>query len=371
MKQAMKQAMLIVTLGLASCASAPQAEATPGSPSPAAAVVAASPTVPAEPEHPRTWAEVPKFYDQTCPGPLFTLEEPHEFDAGGSRWRIEGSTLKRLGGPWKGKLVIGVLGAVKDAEPDTKKNLQKAKKAFSKAKVNLIVLNGDVAESAEINDVSKMLAEIFIDVPVLVHAGNVEWMSSFSEAFFTLQAKQPNFFNGNVLRDVDLGGVHILTLPGWSNRRFVKQGGCHYSAEHVAELDKLAAEIHGRGELVILSAHGPPRGEGKKALDYAFDVGNVGDEALAALLHKGTVRFGLFSHILEAGGRATADPKKHKPLPKPMFTMRKSLFINAGSASSFSWLMHSGARSRGMAAIVTVDAIAQGGKAKVAFLKLR
>ena len=323
------------------------------------------------PDHPRTWAEVPDFYGTRCPPPPFVLDEPLVKEVAGATWTIKGSTASRAG-RWRGPLTIGVLGAIKDAADDTRANLVKAKAAFDKAKVDVILCNGDVAETAEITDVAKMLGEIFGDErPLLVHSGNSEWTGGFTQAFVDAEKAHPAFFNLNFIRDLDLGGVHFVSLPGWSVKKFVKEGSCYYKTEDVDAVRAIVDGVNAKGELVILTAHGPPRGPDKRSLDATHDFGNVGDQDLAKLLQDGAVKFGIFGHILEAGGRATDDPKGHKGLPLPMKKGAQTLLVNVGSASSVGIAMLDKKTSRGMAAIVVVDDIGGTPTAKVTFLSLR
>jgi hypothetical protein len=75
---------------------------------------------------------------------------------------------------------------------------------------------------------------------------------------------------------------------------------------------------------------------------------------MTEFIEKHNIRYGLFSHILEAGGRATSDLKSGKPIRFPMKKKSKNLYINAGSASSFTWTMLNGRPSRGMVAVVII-----------------
>jgi hypothetical protein len=353
-------ALVLAVVPLATCAAdKPVVKASP------------PPPPPPPPDHPRTWAEVPDWYGSRCPPPSFTLDEPHEKAIAGTRWTVHGSTAVREG-HWSGPLAIGVLGAIKDASDATRDNLKKAKAAFDKARVDVVLANGDVAETAEIQDVAAMLGELFGDErPFFVHSGNSEWTGGFTEAFVELEQKHPAFLNLNLIRDVDVGGIHLLSLPGWSVKQFVKAGGCRYGPDDVAALGERAAAIAARGELAVLTAHGPPRGPDGRSLDRTHDFGNVGDESLAALLQQGTIRFGIFGHILEAGGRATSDATTHKPLPLPMKKPASSLFVNVGSASSMGIQMLDRRTSRGIAAIVVIDDVEHGGRAAVTFVPLR
>lgn len=316
---------------------------------------------------PRTWAEVPEKIGGQCPGPFFALDEKATLDVKGHRFVVEGSTMRRDGG-WDGPLVLGVLGAVKDAEDGTRKNVKKAAKAFAKQGVHFVLANGDLAESNEVRAVFSMLGEE-LSVPVLLHSGNIEWTSAFTEAWVESQATHPHLVNLNWIRHVVLGDVHLVSLPGWSVKRYVKDGACFYDEDDVAALRPLLDAIKAEGGTVVLTAHGPPKSFGAAAIDTAdLPDGrqNVGDEALAGLVVDADVRFGIFSHILEAGGRATSDLKGGKALPLPTRAPVDRLYLNVGSASAFPWRMNDGSTSKGLAAVVAL----KDGKAKANILRL-
>lgn len=322
------------------------------------------------PPLPKTASEITNVIGHKCPGPIYALEQPEDVTVRGMAFTLEGSTMRKQGGPWKGPLRIGVLGAPKDAEWQTRDNLKRAHKEFKKAGVQLVLVNGDVGESNELLKGFEMLAAE-ISQPMLVHSGNIEWTTAFTEAVDTVNAKAPAFINMNLVRHLDLGGVHLVSVPGWSNAKYVKPAACRYDKDNVDEVRAIAEAAVQKGEVVIVTAHGPPRGRGKQALDFADEAGNVGDENLAALLTSVPIKFGVFGHILEAGGRATADVDIQQPIKLPMRVPSSSLYLNVGSASSYGWQMLDKKTSRGMAAIVTYDALDKGGRAKVAFIKLR
>jgi Icc-related predicted phosphoesterase len=301
---------------------------------------------------------------------MFSLSEPAALEVRGLSLTLDGSSAKRNGARWKGPLRIGVIGAPKDAEWQTRDNIKRAHREFKKAGVQLILVNGDLGESNELLKSAEMIAAE-TTLPILVHSGNIEWTTAFTEAVDSVNAKTPAFINMNLVRHLDLGGVHIVSVPGWSNVKYVKPAACRYDKDNVAEVRAIAERATAAGEVVILTAHGPPRGRGKQALDFADEAGNVGDEDLATMLTEVPVKFGIFGHILEAGGRATADVAVQKPIKLPMRTASPSLYVNVGSASSYGWQMLDKKTSRGMAAIVTLDALDKGGRAKVTFLKLR
>jgi hypothetical protein len=67
------------------------------------------------------------------------------------------------------------------------------------------------------------------------------------------------------------------------------------------------------------------------------------------------IRFGVFGHILEAGGRAT-DLEGKKPVKAGQAV--PALYVNPGPAFADPWSLNSGGVSRGMAAILII----KGGK---------
>lgn len=322
--------------------------------------------LPEEPA-PKTWADVPLRYQSECPSPLFTLATPEKVSVAGHTFEIQGSTMVRQGGRWTGPLRIGVLGAVKEASKETRANIKKAVRIFKDAKVDLVVSNGDISEGEfDLEDAFMMLAEE-VPMPLMVHIGNSEGKGSFTRAYSRVKKQHPQMFNMNWIRHVDWGGIHLVSLPGYFNMRFLHgRAGCHYKKEHLRELEKLVRALP-KGDVVIMTAHGPPHSFGKQAIDVAVEAGNVGDPDLTAVLEDAPVPFGIFGHILEAGGRATADLKRGTPLALPVKTPQERLYINAGSVSATPWAMLKGPPSYGMAAVMTV----QDGKATVVFHTLR
>lgn len=316
---------------------------------------------------PKTWAQVGSRYQTECPTPLFTLETPETVTAGGHTFQLLGSTAVRQGGPWKGPLRIGVLGAIKEASKETRANIEKAAREFQKRGVHLVVANGDISEGEfDLEDAFMMVGES-VKVPVLTHIGNSEGKGSFTRAYLKANKAHPHLLNLNWIRQVDLGGIHIFSLPGYYNLKFLHgKAGCHYTPNDVRTLRQLMEKVP-KGDVRILTAHGPPKSFGKAGIDVAFDAGNVGDPDMAELLETVPVPFGIFGHILEAGGRATTNLKTGAPVKFPMKKPAERLYFNAGSASATPWGMLNGKQSYGMAAVLTVD----GGKGKLEFITLR
>ncbi|MDP2343538.1 MAG: hypothetical protein Q8O67_21440 [Deltaproteobacteria bacterium] len=331
---------------------------------------AKAPEDPAPSSSPSSWQEALDRYSSTCPVPFFTLPHPASITVAKRTFTMSGSVMTLEGGRWQGPLKLGVLGAIKDADDETRENIKKAAAAFKKAGVQFVVANGDLIanETSVLVPVVQMLGEE-LDVPVFAHSGNYEWTSAFTQAFAEGASRWPHLINMNLVRDVDFGGVHLLSLPGYFNRRFLQSGACHYSDVDVAELTQRAKDITGRGDIVVLTSHGPPLGAGPTALDVTNDGANVGDEQLNLLLTDGNVSFGIFSHILESGGRVVDDVAGSSAVTLPMKTARKRLYVNVGAATAFGWGMIGGKTSRGMAAIFTIDPGSSEGRVEV--LELR
>jgi hypothetical protein len=372
---------LPVTGALTACASTPPAPPPP--------VVAAAPAATAPTEEsrassddggavddaaeapPSSWAAALDRYGSACPAPFFSLANPESRTIAGGPFTVHGSRWQMTGPAPTGPLAIGVLGSVKDATPETRANLAVAAREFQRAGVAFVVVNGDlVGETSDsVAPVVDALGETF-SIPVLVHSGNSEWTSAFAEGVNGASARWPQIVNMNVVRDVDWGGIHVVSLPGYHDRRFLREGACHYSADDVAATAAYARALTDKGDVVVLSAHGPPRGRGKAALDVVHDGDNVGDDQLSTML-RGGISFGLFSHILESGGRALDDVDATRGVTLPMKAPTRKLYVNVGAATSFAWGMVDGKTSRGMAAIVHVQKNTDAADAMVEFIQLR
>jgi Icc-related predicted phosphoesterase len=209
-----------------------------------------------------------------------------------------------------------------------------------------------------VDDQDSTLSELFTwlgeqGMPVYGIIGNSESRSSFNRALLSAFRKHPNVFNLNLLRRVEGDGFTLVSLPGYYDRRYIHESaGCQYKPEDAQELSRIA---RGAPSPVVLVTHGPPRQEGRAALDVTEDGHNVGDPDLAVVIAEAKIPFGVFGHILESGGRAT-DLQGRKPV-KPGQAV-PALYVNPGPAFADPWGLNGGGVSRGMAAILTI----KGGK---------
>lgn len=274
-------------------------------------------------------------------------DAPVEMELGGRRYRWGGASLELLSEDPDGILTLGVLGAVKDFSEDTRSALDAYLEEFRRQKADAIVLLGDIA-SIEYELTQVLLLCSRTGLPVLAVIGNTESRASFNRAVLTALKARPNVINLDFVRTVDLGPAVLVSLPGYRDRRFVHtKAGCTYGKH---EVRRTAALVHAASKPVVLVAHGPPKGKGKRALDFAAGAGNVGDPLLRDLIREEKVPFGLFSHILEAGGLAYDRGRKPVREDNPA----SSLYLNVGSANPMRWTLNSGKVSCGQAAVVRI-----------------
>jgi len=263
---------------------------------------------------------------------------------------IEGSTLKPPADEDKGA-VLGIVSDMKASSPNNMSAMKEYLDFFKTAGVEMILVLGDTAEMRK--DYVSLLS-ILLDsgLPVGVITGNRDPLSAYADAVNELSAKYPNFINMNQIRVIDSEDFNVVSLPGYHDIRYVhhKKDACVYGEKEIAELGAKIGEM--AGEPVVLISHGPPKGEGKEALDYAFSGGNVGDPKLAKLIAEKNIPFGLFGNIHEAGGKAVAKDLKTLVAPN---TMSDSLFINVGPGDTDPWNMNDNTVSYGMATVMKIE----------------
>ena len=302
----------------------------------------------AGPEVYSSWDTYQHEHRFDCVGRLDSLEPPQDVRLGEWLGSIEGHRMvvNRRDGKETKSLRIGVLSAPKDASAATLANIDFFFEWFRKKNVAAVVVNGDVAYAPEEFDVTlQHLAES--RMLVIVTAGNADANGTFNRVMRTVSAERPNLVNGNLVRLVELGPVSLLLLAGYHDPNFINPtDGCQYYREDLATQGTLASQSRG---VRVLIAHGPPRGTRREDIDFAFDAGNVGDPAINQFMSEHQVNYGIFGHILEAGGRAinplTGRKVKHNQLAD-------SLWLNAGCATSLETMLHSGIAHVGMAVVV-------------------
>ena len=300
-------------------------------------------------EHP-TWDAFIKANRYVCPGPFDTLQSPRELTLAGKKYRHTGYRLEVQSPDPDHRVVLGVVSAIKDTSPKTKENVKAAFEWFAKKGVEWVIANGDLAlEELDLEEVIDLLAAP--GLPVLIILGNSESKGSFARVFAERGGRYPNLINGVWVRQVVADDVELWTLPGYYDKRFSRQGAaCVYRPEDVDAMQKML--VPAGTAPVVLVAHGPPKGKGKRALDFMADQVNVGDDQINRLIEKKSIPFGFFGHILEAGGAVVG-----ADLSTPLKTASgvPAFYLNAGSLSGDPWAMTDGTTSTGMAFVVTFD----------------
>lgn len=311
-------------------------------------------------ESPKTFAQYEEKHQFVCNAPIEKLPAPDVLEHAGYRYEFMGATAKiRRIDAKKGPLKLGVLSAIKDAEPETFALLDKFFAEFEKQNVDFIVVGGDTAEEPAVLDQVYAWLVKRTTKPILTVAGNSERPAAHNHSIGKLRAEHPNLINMGIVRRVDADGADIVSLSGYYDARYLHmRGACVYKPEDLDAVVTLAKESD---DPVVLLSHGPPKQSGKASIDFVPDSGNVGDPEVLKVVQTAKIPFGIHGHILEAGGKATdlaGKPlKEGKPWPQ--------LFLNPGSANPLTWKLNAGGTSYGLAAVMTID----GKKASYTVLK--
>lgn len=300
------------------------------------------------PAVPALAAETLAANGEGCAGHL-TATAPQEVKIGDRAATSTGYKLAFKDAAPDGKLVLGVLGPINE---DSGQNLfvfRRYLQFFKDQGVHAVVLSGDIGETAA--GIQRALAEVAAaGVPVLAVSGNRECGGDFKKGMARAQKAHSNLVNMNVVRVVEINGVTLVSVPGYHDPNFIScTTGCRYDKGTLDEAVKAAKESKAP---VVLLSHGPPKGAGNKALDYAVNGGNVGDAELNKVIAAAGIPFGIFSNIKEAGARATdLEGTTLIPQDKPS----KVLYLNPGPADSTRWDMNDRTQGYGFAATLTIS----------------
>ncbi len=303
-----------------------------------------------------TWAKYMRANRYSCPGPLDTLSESRSVEIGGKRYIHRGYQLELApSSADKDDLVrVGIVSSIKDVTKGTLRNLRASLEWFKKEEVEWLLVNGDLAKDEfDLEEIIDLLLET--KLPVLVNLGNLDSKGSWARVYKGRYKDHPQLVNGVWIRQIIADDVEFWMVPGYYDRRFVHQeSGCVYKKEDV-DIFRRKVKASRKVPLVLVS-HGPPKGKGRRALDLIHDKKHVGDPELNRLIRRMKIPFGIYGHILEAGGRGVkADMKTPVKPGKPS----TSLHLNSGSVSADPWTLNNGRASYGMSVIMEL----KGGKA--------
>jgi Icc-related predicted phosphoesterase len=286
------------------------------------------------------------------PGGPFLRCAPPVDDGARESFRLEPLQLVRDGhdldvrGIERGTVVLGLLSGIHEPHPRNLANLGFFLDRFRAAGVQLIAVAGGVGlQEPEVAGVLEALARA--PVPVLVSPGAQESLDVLRGAIDKARARAPQLIDMTRVRRVRIGHVTLISLPGYHNAFYLEAGGrgCAYEA---GDLDDVARLAEAKRANVLLSAS-PPRGRGPQAVDLGRGGVNIGDPALARMLGRAGIPFGLFGHVHEAGGSATA---ADGATPIAAGIWHESLFLQAGAAEALTLGLASGGTVAGLAHVV-------------------
>jgi Icc-related predicted phosphoesterase len=283
-----------------------------------------------------------------CLGAAGKMKTPIAITVGKNKYELRGSRLVQTAPAKTESLRVGIISATKDDRDITLKGVKTLIDWLEAKKVDVLLANGDLASNS-IQMPKVFLALAKANALVIAYTGNTESCGSFNRSANKVFNKHRNFINGNWVRRFDLKGATLVTLPGYYDKRFTHvSGAAHYREKHVEALVEMFEEAP---KPIVFTSHGPPKMTGKNGIDLASGVGHVGDQVMTDMLDFEEVHFGLFGHILEAGGRASDLSGKKKRKQGQWYPQ---LFLNAGSANPDPWPMLNGNTSYGMGALFEI-----------------
>ena len=298
-----------------------------------------------------SWEDYIKKNKYKCPGPLDTLKSPKKITLAGKKYSLNGHKLiiNKKSKDKDKEVRIGVVSAIKDMLPKTKKNLEQSIQWFKENKVEWLIVNGDSpADQFNLETTINILA--MSDLPILFVLGNTDnkniWRKIYKERLYQF----PNIINTVFTMHIVADDVEFLILPGYHDPIYsAYRTGCLYRKE---DLDKISKKIKFQKKSPLLFvSHGPPRGKNKNSIDRTSNNVSVGDPNINKIISKHNISFGIFSHILESGGRAVGKKFSKKVEPNHFSS---HLYINSGTLSSSGWILNNKVISKGIAMIFTI-----------------
>jgi len=283
-----------------------------------------------------------------CVGATDAKEPARTFKVGGTTYTQKGASLVIKGSNQKRKFVVGLISSVNAANKANANNWKAFIEKFKADKVDMVIALGDLGSNFK--DIRAFVLHLGHKQPwsLAVIPGNKDKQFVYNSVVAQASKLFPNLIDLSKVRHIKATGIEFVTLPGYYSDKFtVKENGCVYKAGDLKALAKLAKKARSK---VALISHGPPKGSGKNAIDYAVDA-NVGDAALTKFIKKNRkVRFGLFAHIQEAGGQGVG--RRMKKIVKEG-KASSYLFVNGGSSHAAGWKLNNNKDVKGMAMVVT------------------
>lgn len=272
----------------------------------------------------------------------------------GENYKFAGDRVTQLSSDEDNQAVYGIIS---DAHGEVEKARKFAKK-FKEIGVDGIIVPGDLVnnerfsrrgkkwdEAEETTAVLEAIAEA--GLPVYVISGNHDIIDDYNKGLQTVIAKHPNVIDMNQYRVVNGDDVDLVSLPGYTNRRFTAPGALYADPEFVMETGKFA---EGLDDSVVLIAHGAGKTntEGKPGPATIYSGRDVGDPTTAEMMEKYGIPFAVVGHIHEAGGLAAT----HEGILVKGGEWSEQFTANFGGLEK--WKHLNGKTYNGMAGLLTV-----------------
>lgn len=246
------------------------------------------------------------------------------------------------------KIILGIFSGVFELDVDTKRNIEKLGVIFKQKGVNFIIGNGDLCvKSEDCMELLTLLDRFYI--PTLLLPGGAEswkdWYSIFKNSKFNF------IIDGTQIRVVRLKNIVLLTLPGYFEPFYLyhKKDGCSYTKQDLERIEGFMKKYLKGDDIAVLVSPSPPRGQNKNYIDWARGGVNIGDPLLTEFINKFNIRFGIFGHVYESGGKAT-NWLQGEEVSENQLT--DSLFVQSGAVEATPYQLMTGKISRGMAILV-------------------
>lgn len=284
-------------------------------------------------------------------GRLVDDRQGEVIDAGSVKLKRQGFVLERIGEA-DGKARFGVISGIEEWNEPNRSNIQALTRWFKAQDVEAIIVIGGIGRDREacLNALKALASSKVLVMPLIGASAD---FAGYRRAIAQVRQEHKNIIDLTTARLIRWDGVDLVTLPGYHNPFYLshRRGGCSYRTEDVDALGELLDDAR---QPVLLISTSPPRGRGAHSVDRARGDINIGDPQLTELIRRvdGKVAFGLFGHVYEAGGNATADAEGRRSVPPERWS--KTLFLNPGAAEAVPYDVGGGGRSRGMGAVIEI-----------------
>lgn len=282
-------------------------------------------------------------------GRLADDRQEETIQAGPIKLKRQGFVLERQGKN-DGKARFGVVAGVQEWNEPNRDNLDALLEWFQREQVDAVIVAGGIGPDREtcLNVLSRMAAS---KIPILPLIGASADFQQYRRAVAQAREKHSNVVDLTVARLIRWDGVDLISLPGYHNPFYLhhRRGGCAYQDRDVEALGELVGAAR---QPVLMVAAAPPRGRSPESIDLARGGVNIGNPTLTRFIERRRVPFGVFGHVYESGGRATADAAGRHTVAQGAWS--RSLYLNPGAVEAVPYDLQGGGRSRGMGAILDI-----------------